>query len=115
MTATRCDHCPRVGVGPCRGESLPRLCELVDATGPAYRPEYLAALAPPDGVVVEPPRLPTAVAIEATRRGLLNCPDGEPPDCSCEGAARCRRDGRVVVLRDCAACLGLTDPPPPAI
>lgn len=104
----RCGHCPRPGL-PCRGEAVPRLCELVDPTSAGRRPEYLAALAIDEAPDPAPPPLPLAVAIEANRRGLLNCPDAEPASCSCEGSAYCRRRDRPVGLRDCASCLGLTD------
>ncbi|OJW19378.1 MAG: hypothetical protein BGO49_08595 [Planctomycetales bacterium 71-10] len=42
----RCPHCPRRGL-PCDGEVIPRLCQLVDPSHPDHRPEYRAALAPP--------------------------------------------------------------------
>ena len=41
----KCGHCPRGGAA-CRGESVPRLCQLVDPSHPDHRPEYLSALEP---------------------------------------------------------------------
>jgi len=35
--------------GPCRGEAVPRLCELVDPDGASYHPEYRAVLAEVEG------------------------------------------------------------------
>lgn len=110
-----CDRCPRSG-RPCNGSEIPRLCELVDPFSAEHRPEYVDALDPDRyGLTADnggepetpPPLLTLSVTLEANRLGLLNCPESESPSCSCEGSAWCRRNARLVVLRDCAACLGL--------
>ena len=78
---SRCDHCPRAGK-PCEGESWPRLCELVDASGPDYHPEYLDALEPIKPPESHPPLLTQAgnlarALVDAAADGFAKVDDAE--------------------------------------
>lgn len=57
----RCPHCPAPVDELCRGEAVPRFCQLVDATHPDYQPAYKRILVRDDyeiipGVDVEVPK-----------------------------------------------------------
>lgn len=39
-----CERCPLAS--KCRGEEIPRLCELIDPDHPDYEPAYIDALEP---------------------------------------------------------------------
>lgn len=102
---SRCDHCPRVG-SPCRGEHLPRLCELVDPSHPDHAPAYVSALEPPADAEPEPPPVvPLRESLRVRRLGGRNCPHGGRPKCGCSGMAWCGLLKRDASLRDCLACL----------
>lgn len=104
MTAGRCAHCPRAGLATCQGEAVPRLCQLVDPSHPAYRPEYLSALgseAPPDDGPKPPGDLAHRLRIMRLAR---DCPHrSTSPACGC---VKCgMRGGASVSPVECWACV----------
>ncbi len=56
--AVRCQSCP-LSEGRCRGESNPRLCQLIDPTRPDHDPTYVRILPDPDHSPAEYPPLAT--------------------------------------------------------
>ena len=114
----KCPHCPRSG-SACRGERVPRLCELVDPDHPDCRPEYLVTLEtePPEppadhsagaGKVPPPPAypplVPLSISLRAAKFGGRYCPEADPPACSCLAGFHCRRLARAATIHDCLVC-----------
>jgi hypothetical protein len=110
-----CEHCPRAGL-PCRGETVVRLCQLVDPDHAAFNPAYRDVLEPanheadnPDILSNHPIRKTGYIPLaESLRLTVLarECPFRSKPACSCEGAAACALKGGVdVSAQTCWDCV----------
>ncbi len=98
----KCPHCPQIG--PCRGESIPRLCQLVDPSRADHNPAYLRALG------AQPKAAPVVPLAESARltRLVKECPHRTvQTDLGC-GCSECAlgkgRDG-VVNQQECWECV----------
>jgi hypothetical protein len=111
----RCSRCPVAAESRCRGQKVPRLCELVDSADPAYNPAYVALLRlsdlderVPSEKVGEPDRPTLAESLKLLHR-MNDCPDRlVQSDCGCAGLARCARGrGRQGMVNhlDCFGCI----------
>jgi hypothetical protein len=107
---SRCSHCPRDGLA-CRGEEIPRLCELVRADGPAYHPAYRSRLDPSileaptseGNFTAAPMPLDESLRLVALTR---RCPYRSKAKCGCDGAAACAlRGGADVSASTCWNCV----------
>jgi hypothetical protein len=112
---TRCIRCPVDADRPCRGEAVPRFCELLDPAEPAYDPGYAQVVERLSAQDLDrPPPAATIAALRAVRA----CAFRSPGASSC-GCARCAlRGGAEVSVGDCLECSGRYDAPakspPPA-
>ncbi len=99
----KCAACPVAG--ECR--SYPALCRRMADDPARWRPVLDQVNDPPihEPQPDAPKPVPLATSLRARKLGALNCPYASKPPCSCQGAAKCWRLGKVVTLRDCIDCL----------